>query len=498
MTEGLAWHDRRVEDKDLGTIGNDGGLIADEDINDLDQQHIPYGPVFIEVTNPWSTDGQLPAELYSKTGTDANPLSSQVTFSAGVQLDRLSNQAAPHISYEESLSTKKAVPMKSPVWRMACVEDHPELRNRTASGNELKVNDEPNADGPWKYTRLVDMPLLQQQIAKYRQIGTSDVAFRWLDPDALGFDQNAAPKAAFPASEIFTATTPVMNGATPQDREFTRQYLLKPTQYIERVFYFTAVTTDDIVNPGVRVPDLGYQVSVPSAKFTKTASTAVENPWSLGDMKRKGLWQIAASNMWVSANRFVSLDDFDVDGDNRAADNSDPTKNEYTPLAPILPGRCGLIGTAGANYSDAVSPGHALDQRYTSTLSWPKAIEASNLIGPASVLGARRIELKPSINSERQQVIVKMNGGDENSRVAGVNITSVADVDDPVERSIQPCVAIPVRGMSISTPLDGYLLRRSELEKTPGSFENKLTYKPLTGDSEGVFTRDAEYQGWLR
>lgn len=126
LTEGVAWHDRRLEDLDDPSITfadpdpSDGGLVAVGEDDDLDQLRKPKGHTYIEAFNPWIGDDQRPAELYSHIDRFGNATENE----PGVRLDRLSDRPQDPTSASET---------RSPVWRIACVEEHPLIRNATVS-----------------------------------------------------------------------------------------------------------------------------------------------------------------------------------------------------------------------------------------------------------------------------------------------------------------------------------------------------------------------------
>ncbi|MEO0530003.1 MAG: hypothetical protein AAF266_05415, partial [Planctomycetota bacterium] len=152
LTEGVAWHDRRVEDEktvadaapseqDEGNE-HDGGLVAENGDDDLDQFRKPKGFAYVEAYNPHIDDDQRPAELYSHVDREGN-----FTLSPGVRLDRLSNEPAiprggPTIGAEDLIPTSQGTiaagqVTRSPVWRIACVEEHPLIRNTTVDDTGL-------------------------------------------------------------------------------------------------------------------------------------------------------------------------------------------------------------------------------------------------------------------------------------------------------------------------------------------------------------------------
>ncbi|MGI8977778.1 MAG: hypothetical protein ACR2FY_00990 [Pirellulaceae bacterium] len=94
LTEGIAWHDRRTEDKDDTGNGMTDGPEKDNlpntmDPNDFDQRLQPRGACFIEVYNPWFDQsngayGHKAPELYSNIGANG-----------GVELHRVNAQGTP-------------------------------------------------------------------------------------------------------------------------------------------------------------------------------------------------------------------------------------------------------------------------------------------------------------------------------------------------------------------------------------------------------------------
>lgn len=130
LTEGLAWHDRRAIDTEIqikaansgakpAPEDYDGGVIAPGDgDDDLDQVIRPKGFTYLEAYNPWTGDPQRPADFYSHIDQDG-----VMKLEAGLRLDRLSTEAYAF----DQLSG----PVRSPVWRIAVVEEDPRLRNTT-------------------------------------------------------------------------------------------------------------------------------------------------------------------------------------------------------------------------------------------------------------------------------------------------------------------------------------------------------------------------------
>ena len=117
ITETLATHDVRTEDRDDETLDLDGAAATTSDPTpdaDLDQRYRPQGSLFVELFNPWSSDFlKSPPELYDPALT-------------GVHLNKVvtSNNSA-------------GAPRTSSVWRMLITNRVPAglgaVRNSTTS-----------------------------------------------------------------------------------------------------------------------------------------------------------------------------------------------------------------------------------------------------------------------------------------------------------------------------------------------------------------------------
>ena len=131
--ETLALHDRRTEDLPGVNSGDhdefDGTSNDKYKDPDMDQRWW-RGSLFVEVYNPWSAQGQYPAELYTKLDKVTNYLPSTVPQQEGVELGRLSNFADDNGMLSTKASDAATGVKRSPIWRMIVVEDWPEERNR--------------------------------------------------------------------------------------------------------------------------------------------------------------------------------------------------------------------------------------------------------------------------------------------------------------------------------------------------------------------------------
>ncbi|MEQ8849125.1 hypothetical protein [Botrimarina sp.] len=562
LTEGLAWHDRRLEDEpgDDGTVLTATGGGDDDD--DLDQKRKPKGHTFVELYNPWEASGQQPSELYSFVNRGG-----QLAESAGIRFDRLSNVPADRTN---PLITR------SPVWRIVCVEEHPLVRNSTFSaglggGPQVSASDDPYQpnlyeeyldvdlnQGPWAYpvtaaasasagtagvaqpamaasdegfwaakraellsayaterdqatgARLADSDGLSVPLGVVESPPTvTDTAFPTFDrqrqpgrppgpgqPPATGLLQNIEISSRIDGTEVGTED---IEGETVSIRVIDqRAVALKPTRYIERAFYmapadlfetgptaFIRRVEPNLVNPGYRIPQLSYELPL-------QVSGGVRGQFNQQG-QRLGVQAYAAaggSGVRVSANKFAAaIDHFDLDRNGN--------KREIVPLAPLLPGRHAIVGTAGALYGDANlnaneridffgQDARELSHRYTTVVSHPvppnnDSASAINLgSGPKQYLSFRRFEMAPHPSSDNHQFAVRMNGSFESTLFsANPAIPTPANVDVTnfnltagealttgfaAIQTTRPVIAIPIDSFSISEPLDGYLVRQLELD----------------------------------
>ncbi|MCH2119003.1 MAG: hypothetical protein MK161_15025, partial [Pirellulales bacterium] len=132
------------------------------------------------------------------------------------------------------------------------------------------------------------------------------------------------------------------------------------------------------------------------------------------------------------------------------------TPQHQEQLAPIKPGRYAVIGPSGIpmddNYRPAVQGGTT---RYVNPLS---RLEPGN--GPdkeqrdsqhiGRMQQTRRIELRPNSDPEVQQLLVDDNGGGEFRAQNGTYVNATQN------GIVSPCVAIPIEGLNISEPVEGY------------------------------------------
>ncbi|QDT70803.1 hypothetical protein MalM25_37590 [Planctomycetes bacterium MalM25] len=596
LTEGLAWHDRRLEDLDAG-----GGQLGGDKDDDLDQLRKPKGYVYLEAFNPWTDGVQRPAEFYSHVGRDGV----LVPF-GGVRFDRLSNLPADPSGDPRDIDSPFQQ-TRSPVWRLACVEEHPVLRNASISPNlseaisvaldagplaDLKQasDDPPNrlnetegvegandylgeylAGGPSVYRAPTlpaaveepataygniedrNAPVLQraysdlwfdQAVEAFLNLATNENNIRQgvndadglaiavgviaqpsrlADPSFPTFDRFAQPGAPARSEFVLSSREDGRDSGRPDDsapgtpkpniRVVDRTILLKPTRFIERVFYMTSpngqilkgesfgTPTSDNLNgrilgdaaplpnlndPGFRIPILSYQIPVVSGEVQTTELKRPDVGVSIAERPTDELSD-KDKVLEVRISKFASLD--------LLADDAADRVGSIT-LAPLLPGRRAVIGTSGPVYefdlpdSATVAPradrssftgtdSNLLYRRFTTLVSQQAADTVSgpgvgdefivpNPDVPTPQASLRRFEMIPSPNDNVHQFAVRMNGYLDSQTLlsggSGFNITVSPESGSSAERTIPPVISIPIDHFSISEPLDQYLIRQLELD----------------------------------
>jgi hypothetical protein len=154
------------------------------------------------------------------------------------------------------------------------------------------------------------------------------------------------------------------------------------------------------------------------------------------------------------------------------------TSNYKKPLAPIKPGRYAVIGPSGIpmvktkgernkegsgdRYRPAPpvageDPTHFVNPISRLVTTATQGNQQPDRDHTGNIQKTRRIELIPDPNPDRQQLLVGDNGGPEFVPQPGtdnyVNATSGEWVST---RLTLPCVAIPIEGLNISEPVEGY------------------------------------------
>jgi hypothetical protein len=488
ITETVALHDRRTEDlaSDFTKKQTDTPMVKDDD---LDQRLRPRGSLFVELYNPWSPQGQYPAELYSLL----DPVSGQLVDRnrdsiidsgdiMGVELGRMSTFGAMQSTGAPTMLRVNGV-RRSPVWRMIVVEENFRSRNDNEG-----YDDQVDPLGTQVHTANNAPPPI----------------FRPTDPDRDRFDGQGSPTTVFPKDEA----------------------------YVERSIYFTS-------DNSVRFKR--YDPADPSGANSNFLSVAKP------DDKLLIPPEVQQSGRAISARYFIAAH---ADHPNVASNNPNNVIEDVL-IAPIKPGRYAVVGTAGAQYrsppqSDPAVPrepdkttrevlgppdasGNPIREivpRFVTTISRPYLGTGTGkhqtlddrLYGKLEQ--ARRIELLPSPNPEVQQVLVAANGGTPLFPIPSATVPNVIQRDNEVAKLtngqfrniyaggsdtaatpydpkpdtalIPPCVAIPVKDMSLSEPLDLYVERRRVLDAdeknrpTEGQLISHY-WNPEAAGGEGMF-----------
>jgi hypothetical protein len=494
ITETLAFHDRRTED----LISNDHnghyemqhydnpapGYYQDPD---PDQSLRPRGTLMVEVQNPWSPNGQYPAEVYSKldSTTGYAPKYDPNPAKRGVEMGRLSNYA-----WDEENGKLTTDPTKvdathhvrrSPVWRMVVVEEWPDSRNDDTVDDNRMDRTLVTTGGYKEPKAYVDMAT---QVHTWTPTADKpNPPFRATDIDFdAAFDAGFMPKQKAGGVNQFEMKYP----------------------YIEREFYFTTDKSPEkqrfLPSDLEQIVDYNYS----------PASFKLRIPF-------RGVALTYPSN--VRPQQVVSAQKF-IPWGLEMSSLTDPV------IAPIMPGRYGVIGSAGSNYylttaDPVLEPGQEKDpakQIYISTVGRKEDGSNWNTSDNAHYpLQTRRIEMRPSKDPAVPQILVGSNGGDpkdefqpslagntqydpttaeigrdnelinENGNVKNIFDskpgTDLSLTGTPNSRYYQPPVAIPVEGMNISEPAWGYSLSEAESavfesnKKVPHTAASLLIFK---------------------
>ncbi|TWT73441.1 hypothetical protein Pla123a_37760 [Posidoniimonas polymericola] len=511
LTETFATHDRRTEDLEgfgdenpNAQPGTENELLAPSDPNvqaddDMDQRLRPLGTLFVEVYNPNSLDIESPAELsreFIVNYPNSNPVASD--RKVGIALDRLSAITDGDGKY-------------SPVWRMIVVEEDPRLRNDRATWDNGDYNN---------YESLSRVPSLQQLATQIDQGRLRPVAS---DPDFPTFDPLKVPE--------YRAD---VNGQLSVAKQ-------KTGAYIERTVYFT--TGGDDRPPIQRDPeDLRVRIPIRYAEFPIPNATATPGLPNLKFNMNEWL-------LWPEGNKMVNgklrVYDYhfppaDIDGD--GSPDPDPLntapRNRHQQFAPILPGRYAVIGTAGYQYSaqwNSNNKNPEFGGRFITPFG--RSFESARQVQGGfenqpvgrmrddthhrdTLKWTRRFDLMPNPNPEIHQFAIMHNGGPESRFISepenskfNRNVTNppyqfdlnpatqaetVGDLGtkpsafgvvppNNTKRKIQPVVSIPIEGLSISTPLDGYLVRMLAIDRSAPA-----RWAPNAAYGEGALFQDPQ------
>jgi len=488
ITETLGLHDRRTEDlESADTNGHDkvNGSSTTRypekpSLNpqgDLDQSLRPRGSAFVELYNPWAQQGQYPAELYSRLDSTTNYAPFVDPARQGVDLARLSNYAVDG-NGNLTLSPTNAgnLTKRSPVWRMIVVEEWPDIRNAEFAGNlngylqsHKSVNVGNNTESQ-AYQKAGQSLKAWYDAFLANPIGsaTQPPLIRWSDPDFdAAFDSHFVPKQV------------------GSNNQFTLQY-----PYIEREFYFTTDKSPTV--PATMTADVDWNYSPTEFKLR-----IPDRSMQIGGI---------ASATRVQTQKFIPYE----------LEKASPNQPA---IAPILPGRYAVVGSSGARYDQT-------RQIYTTALG-RRDINADNTTDGQHVPDrTRRIEMRPSNDPNVQQLMVAANGGDpkdeltmggtydpyakeigrdneminDKGTVKNVYDSKPADgttTGTPNSRYFQPCVAIPVEGMSFSEPPWGYGPRETEASAEEAAIKRKYFPTAPSTSQRLIFRKDLnnKYEG---
>jgi hypothetical protein len=482
ITETLAFHDRRTEDEkaaDYDTNQQSHGLVTDSDQarrdDDLDQGLRPRGSLFVEVQNPWPETGQFPAELY----TSLNRMTYQPeyrqaqtetgSFVSGVELDRLSNLAFDNQKgIITTAPTNAANDIKrSPVWRMIVVEEWPEARTTGDKLNGKRIDVQEPVKMPAAYSAV------KARLNTWAANPTGPPPWVPADPD---FD------IRFGADMLQQNGRTVMYGpqygATPVAKQVgAGNKFIVGYPSIEREFYFTTDRSPGSGTPAVRDYSTGkFRIRIPNRAL-----------------------QIRIGQQFVTyqTQKFPPLA---FESDANAA------------IAPLLPGRVGVIGSAGARYDNT-------KQIWTTTIGRRDVGQANTSDSQHFPNETRRIELRPAFTPNQQitqQVAVMNNGGDPKDEVTMggtydpyvkeigrdnelINdqgtVKNIADskaadgttTGMPNSRYYPPAIAVPIEGLSVSEPPWGYGPREYEAGQAESPPRTQYSFNELAAKGEGRY-----------
>ena len=507
ISETTAFHDNRLEDFETNSLKGDNTTSSDDppnkpQDNDLDQRLRPRGSFFVELYNPWSTDGPRPVELYrnhdgslytADTDNDGNP---DATFE-GVLINRLSTVA-------------DSDGRRSPVWRLVVVEEHPEYRNNKLLGGTDNNPVARETSSPHRLSRELPEHLTALQSSQGEFMHTDldwDEMFivPTLDSNGNRIDMSLVEKQQSWSKKKLRekALNPINEEGT-----FDRNLFAKPYPYIEREMYFNSGGSFHAYS---RSPSTGMQ-EVTNSPLTRARtytdlgttqmrdvfnSMAVRIPFRYITLQGQSLPKSNGSSTYSLTYRFISA-------------RLQGRAWKDVPIAPVLPGRYCVIGSAGTpyrNYAEDATP--AKNPRFTTTIgrilnaSLPTQTKDSEHL-PA-LRKTRRIELIPSGDPTRHQLLVGANGGrpgngpaERHNEMIRVNAKAknVNDSDGAVDAEIDstllpPAVVVPVENMNISEPIYGYEVRQRELdqlEQLDGSTGGLgLEWKQDQVDGEGAY-----------
>ena len=436
ITETLAFHDRRTEDLPGVSDGDHDELNGTNPKkyvdNDMDQRLRPRGSLYVELYNPWSSEGQYPAELYSKLDVASSYAPKTVAQKEGVELGRLSNLADDNgvLSNQPTDASSGATGIKrSPVWRMIVVEDWPEARNRDPEDEKRLDVKRKTPKPPAGYTSML------AAMTAWKPTDLTPPPYHAPDPDfSEAFDASFLPKKV-----------------AGQLNQFEIEY-----PYIEREFYFTTDKSPKVVSAD---PTLAAEYNYSPKVFRLRIPNRSIQVGGLADPRAQTQKFIPPGLELSSATEPV--------------------------IAPIMPGRYGVIGSPGAKYS-------TLPNAFTTTIGREDSGEKNtkDLQHKNALMKTRRIVIVPDKDPDKPQITVASNGGDPkdelhagtpatfdpttveigrdneliNNKGTIANITDMNNdgLPDTTAGFYRPSVAIPIDGMNISEPPWGWAPREAE------------------------------------
>jgi hypothetical protein len=417
ISETLAFHDRRATDEFIAelnnpTINEPGDPPPAEEGKrpdyDLDQRLKPRGSLFVELYNPWSADGQRPAELYGTTPTSNGQ--------AGVLLNRLSDYGA---TYAETFSGS-TVTKRSPVWRLSVMRDplNGRLMNSVIDVDDFDTRSQA-ADEAASYAL---------------QLLSTDI-------DGYGIDSDLA------AERYVYFTT--AGDSDRADDDTMEQTTLTRGEY-ERIPNPTPG------EPDIRVPRMDHlRVRVPPLPFRPYDHVA-RGHLTVPMAKRYFLArQVRNASMVPGADQDVQIAPIL------------PGRYAVVGSSGIQLTAIGQPSGVAERFVTPISRLYAGGDDQTDE----QHVDAANAVPANSSLNfTRRFELWPSNNPNLHQLRVGANGGQEfvrkdlngNGTIEPNELVNVTDANPanatarPQNTLIDPTVAIPVEDLNISEPTEGY------------------------------------------
>jgi hypothetical protein len=567
ISEVAAFHDLRQEDLVTSEDEGDNTMAPSQDPNqpeddDLDQRLAPRGSLYVEVYNPNSGDAPKPVELYrhgnwdrdgnneindadryhwlDMNGNGQPDLDNNGHFIPGVDmvvegvlLDRLSDRV--------QLGPDNNKARRSPVWRIIVVEEHPGYHASEGVINEAIDPQPVTRDAATSHEGDLQGgdALLPSPNKDYADAvnGIPRITERpWLAPMNMDWDDMyfippwvgntfAAGTSPWKMSTWQQRATDIerTDALNPKNEpgQFDRVLFAKPYPYIEREFYFTTGNTPFYAHSrSLASGDPDTNVRSTERSYTDIErGTPLQQYFTRLNVRIPFNYIDLGDHTFPSSNRPLSM----VSMPFRFVSNQLNGSRADVAIAPIMPGRYGVIGSAGAVYQS-----QGLDRttdtpvrtRFITTLgrnvsqggTTPKysTLDEDHI---QQIVGTRRIELQPSPSPFVQQVVVGANGGmpvgGDASRAnemimapgapnapqsGAVNMTATVVNSNLQSASevLAPVVAIPVDNMSVSEPAYGYGVRARELyELEVNSGDEGQTWKPDGANGEGAFVNDA-------